>query len=193
MRMNSIVGCGGSGLYSLGWSLGYWHRTVSLEVEAVCCSWSDDKQDCLWSSPLLCWCQHHFWVVLSSKRMFEGVERSQEQSWNVASAIEGLFKGFGKRVREGSVLESWISTAVSKCVCSADTSLNSGGVHWARQKRGVTGVLECREMAQCKWMVERLLVTVQEHVLNAEVHHGEIIELDQERSDLWLHLGSPGK
>lgn len=61
--------------------------------------------------------------------MFEGVERSQEQSWNVASAIEGLFKGFGKLVREGSVLESWISTAVSKCVCSADTSLNSGGVH----------------------------------------------------------------
>lgn len=57
--------------------------------------------------------------------MFEKVEKSQEWSWNVASVIEGLFKGFGKLAREGSVLESWISPAVSKCVCSADMSLNS--------------------------------------------------------------------
>ena len=45
------------------------------------------------------------------------------------SSIEGLFKGLGKVVREGSVLESLISTAVSKCVCSTDTGLIGRGIH----------------------------------------------------------------
>lgn len=40
-------------------------------------------------------------MVLSSERIFEGVGENQERSWNLASVIEGLFKGLGRLEKGG--------------------------------------------------------------------------------------------
>lgn len=75
-------------------------------------------------------------MFFSSERMFEGVEKNQEQSWKLASVIEGPVQGAREACEEASVLAPR-SPQQSQSVCASQTQVSTVEVSTELVRNGV--------------------------------------------------------